>query len=273
MQRLLVLCTAVLMAAIASPTALADAKTDQKLNESKLVFEAFSNLSENSIPTWLLERAYGIVIVPHVIKGAMILGGRGGKGVMSVRNPDGSWSNPVFVTLFGVNFGFQIGVQSTDVVLVLMSKKSVEGIGGGMTTLGGDMSVAAGPLGRAAAATTDSTFQAQVLSYARNEGLFAGIALDGTDIRIDQGSNELAYGVSGILPSQILQGTIATPPAAAVEFVNALTAATKPATAPAATAPTATAPASAEPKAPAATEPAAKTFPMEDQNPGAPPPK
>jgi len=281
MQRLLVLCTTVLMAAFASPAARADAKTDHRLAESRQVFESFTNLTEQSIPSWLLERAYGVIVVPHVIKGAMMLGGRGGKGVMAVRNPDGSWSSPVFVVLGGVNFGFQIGVQATDVVLVLMSKKSIEGIAGGKATLGADASVAAGPLGRTAAATTDTTFEAQVLSYSRNEGLFAGVSLDGSVIRIDDSANELAYGVSGILPSQILQGHIANPPAAAVEFTNALAAATKPATAPAA-APASGAPGATPPPAavtappsgaPAAAEPGAKTFPMEDQNPGAPPPK
>jgi len=119
---------------------------------------------------------------------------------MAVRNPDGTWSNPVFVTLAGVNIGFQIGVQSTDVVLVLMSRMSVEGIAGGKVTLGADASVAAGPMGRSATAATDATFKAQVLSYSRNEGIFAGVALDGTVISVDNSSNVSAYGVSDILP-------------------------------------------------------------------------
>jgi lipid-binding SYLF domain-containing protein len=279
MQRILALCAVLLMFTGFSPAAHADAKTDQRLNEARKVFESFSNLTEQSIPTWMLERAYGIVVVPHVVKVALSLGGRGGRGVMAVRNPDGTWSDPVFVTLAGVNIGFQFGVQSTDVVLVLMSRQSVEGIAGGKVTLGGDASVAAGPLGRAASANTDATFKAQVLSYSRNEGLFAGVALDGSVISIDDSSNATAYGVSGILPSQILEGKAGTAPAAAKEFTAALTAATsksaatapkvaEPAATPAATAP-ATAPASGEP---AAAEPA-KTYPMEDPNPGAPPPK
>ncbi len=260
-----------------SPAALADAKTDQRLNDSRQVFESFSNLTEQSIPTWLLERAYGIVVVPRVVKVALSLGGRGGRGVMAVRNPDGTWSDPVFVTLAGVNIGFQFGVQSSDVVLVLMSRQSVEGIAGGKVTLGGDASVAAGPLGRAASASTDATFKAQVLSYSRNEGLFAGVALDGSVISVDDSSNATAYGVSGILPSQILEGKVASAPAAAKEFTAALAAATSKSAAPApkaaepAATPAVTAPVTA-PTAPAAAEPA-KTYPMEDPNPGAPPPK
>jgi lipid-binding SYLF domain-containing protein len=274
MQRLLVLFTAILATVFANPV-YADAKTDERLNESRKVFEAFSNLSEQSIPTWMLERAYGIVVVPKVIKGAVFLGGRGGKGVMSIRNPDGSWSNPVFLTLAGVNFGFQWGVQATDVVLVLMSRNSVEGIAGGKVTLGAETSVAAGPLGRSAAATTDATFKAQVLSYSRSEGLFAGVALDGSVLSVDDGANEVAYGVSGILPSQILEGRVASAPQAAVDFKAALARATGAAGSAGAGAPAGAPPAAPQAEAqPAAEKTApATTYPMEDPNPGAPPPK
>jgi lipid-binding SYLF domain-containing protein len=277
MQRLLALCAVLLVFTGFSPAAQADAKTDKRLQDSQKVFESFSNLSEQSIPTWLLERAYGIVVVPGVVKVALSLGGRGGRGVMAVRNPDGTWSDPVFVTLAGVNFGFQFGVQSTDVILVLMSRQSVEGIAGGKVTLGADASVAAGPLGRAASANTDATFKAQVLSYSRNEGLFAGVALDGTVIAIDDSSNATAYGVSGILPSQILEGKVASAPPAAQDFKAALARATNAASAAAAPSVPATAPVPAA--SPPATSPAAPadagatTYPMEDPSPGAPPPK
>jgi lipid-binding SYLF domain-containing protein len=193
-----------------------------------------------------------------------------------VRKPDGNWSNPVFVTMGGANFGFQWGVQSTELVLVLMSRQSVEGIAGGKVTLGADASVAAGPLGRSASAATDATFKAQVLGYARNAGLFVGVALDGSVISIDDDSNASAYGVSGILPSQILEGRVANPPPAAREFTAALTRATKPGSAPAAKPPAAAKSPGEDPK-PAPTPPAegdaAKTFPMEDPAPGAPPPQ
>jgi len=252
--------------------AQADSKTDQRLLRSQRVFEAFSDLTEQSIPSWLLERAYGVVVVPGVVKVALTLGGRGGKGVMAVRNPDGTWSAPTFVTLGGVNFGFQFGVQSTDVILVLMSRESVEGIAGGKVTLGADASVAAGPLGRSSAAATDATLSAQVLSYSRASGLFAGVALDGTVIAIDKAANESAYGISGVLASQILEGKVTSVPPAAQEFTAALTRATKAPpsrTAPAAPAVSPTPSATPAPAPP--TEPA-KTYPLEDPNPGAPPP-
>ncbi len=275
MQRIIALLTLVLALALGSGAAIADAKTDKRLENSRKVFESFTDLSEQSVPTWLLERAYGIVVVPQVVKGAVFFGGRGGRGVMSVRNPDGSWSNPVFVTLAGGSWGFQFGVQASDVVLVLMSRKSVEGISGGKVTLGADASVAAGPLGRTASAETDATLKAQVLSYSRSEGLFFGVALDGSVISIDDKSNASAYGVSDILASQILEGKITNPPPGAAEFTAALNRATQAAEAPAApvTLP-GEKPAAAPPPKPAAPKEgeAAKTYPMEDPQPGAPPP-
>jgi lipid-binding SYLF domain-containing protein len=280
MQRFIAFCTALLVFAVASPPAQADAKTDQRLADSTRVFEAFSNLTEQTIPTWLLQRAYGIVVVPHVIKGAFVIGGRGGKGVMAVRNDDGTWSNPVFVTLAGVNVGFQWGVQATDMILVLMSRNSVEGIAGGKVTLGADASVAAGPIGRSAAATTDATFKAQVLSYSRNEGVFAGVAIDGSVISVDDRSNERAYGVADIRPSQIFDGKVTDVPPGARDFSAALTRATNavstPAVEPSPAPPTSTSP-EVPTEAPSAATPApspsATTYPMEDPSPGAPPPK
>lgn len=271
MQRVFALLLASLALALGSVGAQASSSTDKRLEESRKVFESFSFLTEQAIPTWLLERAYGVVVVPRVIKGALGFGGRFGSGVMAVRNPDGSWSNPVFVRLAGGNVGFQIGVQSTDLVLVLMSRKSVEGIAGGKFTLGADASVAAGPIGRSAAAATDATLSAQILAYARNEGIFAGVAIDGSVIAIDDKANASAYGVSGILASQILAGKVASAPLAAQAFTDSLTRATSGAT----TSPAKSAPAA--PEQPAAPQPpateGARTFPMEDPAPGAPPPQ
>jgi lipid-binding SYLF domain-containing protein len=268
MPRIQALLAAIALAVV-SPGVNADGKTEQRLDESKKVFESFSDLSEQAIPFWLLERAYGVVVVPDVIRGALFVGGRGGKGVLAVRDANGTWSNPVFVTLAGASVGFQWGVQSTDLVLVLMSRKSVEGIAGGKVTLGADASVAAGPIGRSAAAATDATLKAQVLAYARNEGLFAGVALDGSVISIDDKANAASYSVPGILASQILEGTAGQPTTAAVAFTAALAKATS---ATAAT-PAAAAPTTPAPNPPPANREDAKTFPLEDPAPGAPPPQ
>jgi lipid-binding SYLF domain-containing protein len=278
MNRLLAPFLAVVLAValVAPAPSFADSRTDARLAQSQRVFEAFSDLTEQAIPTWLLERAYGIVVVPQVVKAALFLGGRGGKGVMAVRNPDGTWSPPAFVTLGGVNYGLQFGVQATDVILVLMSRESVEGIAGGKVTLGADASVAAGPLGRSSAAATDATLSAQVLSYSRSSGLFAGVALDGSIIAIDYKSNEAAYGIADVLASQVLEGKVPRVPEAAESFRMALTRATagggaKAAVAPAPATETA-APTPVEPATPPASGPA-QTYPLEDPNPGAPPPE
>jgi lipid-binding SYLF domain-containing protein len=272
MKRFFGSCLTLLMAvALVAPMPLhADTKTTQRLEQSQKVLEAFSDLSEQTIPTWLLERAYGIVVVPQVVKAALMLGGRGGKGVMAVRNPDGSWSSPVFVTLGGINFGLQFGVQATDVVLVLMSRQSVEGISGGKVTLGADASVAAGPIGRSSAAATDATLSAQVLSYSRNSGLFAGVALDGSVLSIDRKANETAYGISGVLASQILEGKVASP-GEAQAFTAALARATSAQPASTSPAPGAAPVAPATPAQPAPANEPAQTYPMEDPNPGTPP--
>jgi lipid-binding SYLF domain-containing protein len=194
---------------------------------------------------------------------------------MAVRNPDGNWSNPVFVTLAGGSWGFQFGVQSSDVVLVLMSRQSVEGISGGKVTLGADASVAAGPLGRSASANTDASFKAQVLSYSRSEGMFFGVALDGSVISVDDKYDWSAYDQADLYASDILEGKAKTVPPAAKEFTAALNRATQAATA--STEPAKPA-ATTKPATPAAAPPAekegdaAKTLPMEDPEPGAPPP-
>jgi lipid-binding SYLF domain-containing protein len=273
MQRVLPLIAAMLLG-LAPLAVHADAKTDERLANARQVFETFVDIREQMIPTWLMERAYGIVVVPRVIKGALIIGGRGGKGVFAVRNPDGSWSDPVFITLAGVNVGFQWGVQSTDVILVLTSRKSVEGIADGKVTLGADAAVAAGPVGRQAAATTDATFNAQVLSYSRSEGMFAGVALDGSVLSIDDRANESAYGMEDIRASQILEGQAVAPPAA-LEFKAALERATVAVAGSAVPTPTVPAGVPAAPPAapPQTPEAGAETFPLEDPEPGAPPPE
>jgi len=163
-------------------------------------------------------------------------------------------------------------VQSTDVVFVLMSRKSVEGIADGKVTLGADASVAAGPVGRSAAATTDATLNAQVLSYSRSEGLFAGVALDGSVLSIDDNANASAYGMVDIRASQILEGQVATAPEAAQQFKAALTRATQASAGSAAPSPGV--PPAAEPTPqPTPAPEGAETFPMEDPAPGAPPPE
>src|SRR5262252_6966936 len=163
----------------------AQAREEGRLLMASQVLEELRGSRDQAIPERLLERAYGILVIPDLTKVAFFAGGRRGHGVMVVRDPQGRFTSPVFVTMTGGSFGWQWGVQSADIVLVFTTPKGIEGINGGKVTLGADASVAAGPVGRQAEAATDASFKAEVYSYSRSRGVFAGIALDGTAITID----------------------------------------------------------------------------------------
>lgn len=246
---------------------------------STRVLTELLQMPEQNIPTWLLERAHAVAVIPTVIKVGLGIGGRRGKGVLVVRKDNGSWSNPVFVNLTGGSFGFQVGVQSTDVVLVFTSRQSIEGIVGGKVTLGADASVAAGPVGRQSSAATDIGLTAQVYSYSRASGLFAGVALDGSALTIDHRSNESFYGRPGVLASDIIRSDAPPAPAPAQDFIAAIqrsstgmsASASARGNAAGGTPPPATAPAQTAPQA--GQEGALTTYPMEDSTPGQEPPE
>lgn len=243
---------------------------------STQVLSELMRMPEQNIPTWLMERAYAVAVIPTVIKVGLGIGGRRGKGVLVIRKDTGQWSNPIFINLTGGSFGFQVGVQSTDVVLVFTSKQSIEGIVGGKVTLGADASVAAGPIGRQSSAATDIGLTAQVYSYSRASGLFAGVALDGSAITIDGSSNESFYKKPGILASEIIRSDAPAAPPPADQFIAAIQRSASGAVpaAPSAAPPAATTetPAStADSSSPA--NGGVQTYPMEDANPGQEPPK
>src|SRR5688500_8892822 len=203
-------------------SAMAGERQDARLLTSTHVLSELMSMPEQNIPTWLMERAYAVAVIPTVIKVGLGIGGRRGKGVLVVRKDNGSWSNPIFVNLTGGSFGFQVGVQSADVVLVFTSKQSIEGIVGGKVTLGADASVAAGPIGRQSSAATDIGLTAQVYSYSRASGLFAGVALDGSAITIDSASNESFYKKAEILASEIIRSDAPAAPVPADQFIAAV---------------------------------------------------
>jgi lipid-binding SYLF domain-containing protein len=232
-------------------------------------------MPEQNIPTWLLERAYAVAVIPSVIKVGLGIGGRRGKGVLVVRKDTGQWSNPIFINLTGGSFGFQVGVQSTDVVLVFTSKQSIEGIVGGKVTLGADASVAAGPIGRQSSAATDIGLTAQVYSYSRASGLFAGVALDGSAITIDGSSNESFYKKPGILASEIIRADAPAAPPPADQFLAAIQRSATGGVPAAAN----SSPPAAQTETPASTASSSapanegvQTYPMEDPQPGQEPP-
>jgi lipid-binding SYLF domain-containing protein len=257
--------------------AQAGPRQDARLATAAQVLDELKQTPDQNVPGWLLDRAYAVAVVPGVIKVGLTIGGRYGKGAMAVRREDGSWSNPVFINLAGGSFGFQIGVQSTDIVLVFMSRASIEGIVGGKVTLGADASVAAGPVGRQTSAATDIGFTAQVYSYSRASGLFAGVALDGSALTIDRSSNEDFYGRQGIMASDIIAAGTPEAPEPGQKFLAALKRSTPVAQASPAAQPAgpagnpAAVPSTTTPVRPAGSG-SLTTFPLEDAHPGAEPP-
>jgi lipid-binding SYLF domain-containing protein len=173
---------AALTLAVQQP-ALAQAREEAKLLVAAEVLDELRAQRDQRIPERLLQRAYGVAVIPSVAKVAFVLGGRRGSGVLVVRDSRGRFTNPMFVNLTGGSVGWQIGAQETDIVLVFTTQRGVEGIADGKLTLGAGASVAAGPVGRQAEAAAG--VNAEVFSYSRARGLFAGVALDGTAITMD----------------------------------------------------------------------------------------
>lgn len=201
-------------------------REETRVADATDVVDQLLRIPEQSIPPSLLSRAYAIAVVPNVIKVGFGLGARRGKGILVVRQEDKSWSNPAFITLTGGSLGWQIGAQSTDVVLVFKTRKGVEGIANGKLTLGADAAVAAGPVGRQGAVATDVRFQSEVFSYSRSRGLFAGVSLEGAGVTMDRKANAAFYGSSSITPEQIFSSSGNLAPAVANNFVQVLTAQT-----------------------------------------------
>ncbi|MBS1530202.1 MAG: lipid-binding SYLF domain-containing protein [Bacteroidetes bacterium] len=170
-----------------------ESKETERLHEAANVLKEFDKMKE-SIPHDLISEYKGIVIIPSMINAGIGIGGKRGKGVAIVKLDDGSWSDPVFVTLTGGSIGPQIGVQAVDLVLVFRHKGALTKVKNGDVTIGGDISAAAGPVGRSTSANTDYQFRAEVYSYSRSRGLFAGISLNGTSLAIDKAANRAYYG-------------------------------------------------------------------------------
>ena len=218
------LTAALLAITIAATAATANAATreEKRVGDASDVLEQLLRIPEKSIPPSLLSRAYAIAVIPNVVKAAFGLGARRGKGILVVRQGDDSWSNPAFVTITGGSVGWQIGAQSTDIILVFKTRKGVEGIENGRLTLGADASVAAGPVGRHTEVATDWKFKAEVYSYSRSRGLFAGVALEGAGVTMDRKANAAFYGSSAMTPEKIFASSPNIAPDVANTFVQFL---------------------------------------------------
>jgi lipid-binding SYLF domain-containing protein len=161
---------------------------------------------EEKLPASLLSKCEGIAIFPGVIKAAYGIGGQYGRGLVVLKSGANGWTSPVFVSLIGGSVGWQIGVEKADIILVFRTRKGIDNIVAGKLTLGAGASISAGPLGRSAEAATDLSLEAEILSYSKSKGLFAGISLKGATIQVDRDANSAFYGRGDVTPQEIFSG-------------------------------------------------------------------
>ena len=195
-----------------------------RIKESGDVLKQILDMPDNGIPKSVLNQARCVIVLPSVRKLAVGIGGSFGRGVMSCRagaSYNGPWSAPVMMVSGGGNIGFQIGAEATDFVIIVMNDQGAKSMrGSNKVKLGADASIAAGPVGRTAAASTNASMQAQMLSYSRSRGIFAGVSLSGATLRPDSGANESLYG-RAISPQEIIDGKVPMP-AEAQELISQL---------------------------------------------------
>jgi SH3 domain-containing YSC84-like protein 1 len=188
-----------------------------RIDQAKVVLDEIMGAQDRTIPMDILHAATCVAVVPGLVKGAFVFGAQYGQGVVTCRTGHG-WSGPVFIRMAGGSFGFQIGGQSTDLVLVAVNNRGFQDLLKNKFKIGGDASAAAGPVGRAGQASTDWKMNAELLSYSRNKGLFAGIDLDGTSVTQNYDDTETYYGAPETFEN-VLRGNVAVP-AGAVTFVR-----------------------------------------------------
>ncbi len=179
------------------------------------------SIPESSIPPKLLRNAKAIAIIPNVIKVGFFVGGRFGRGVLSIKQKNGRWSAPCFINLTGGSIGWQIGAQSSNIILVFKNRSGIAGIVGGKFTLGADASVAVGPVGRNAMAGTDAGFNAEIYSYSRSKGLFLGVSLAGSSLSVNNSYNANYYN-KNVYPTDIFKGYRIRIPRSGRVFINTI---------------------------------------------------
>ena len=211
----LIVMTAMAITPLLTPLLAMDKESAKRLDESAAVFSEVMATPDKGIPQEMLENAHCIVIVPGLKTGAFIFGGKYGKGYLSCRNKTGSgWSAPGTVRIEGGSVGFQIGGSQTDLIMLVMNERGADKLLSSKFTLGAEGSVAAGPVGRTATAQTDAQMHAEILSWSRSQGLFAGLALEGATLRQDLDDNATLYGKK-LENRQIVTSGVRAPKAAA----------------------------------------------------------
>lgn len=194
-------------------------KEEERLADSRAVYQ---ELVASEVPKELQEKCTCVAVIPGVVKGALGFGGRHGKGVLSCRDTSGTWSPPIFLTLSGGSFGLQIGVEKADVVLFFMNEKGARSLVESKFTLSGKAGVAAGPVGRTGEAATDIKLNAEIYSYAKSKGLFAGISLEGSRLAPDNDSLKRFYGSSAEPEAVLFQQKVPSRPASIQPFLSTL---------------------------------------------------
>ena len=192
----------------------AEAQEDevQRINDSIAVLGEIMNAGDEAIPSAILEKAEGIAVFPSLLKGGFIIGAQYGNGILSARDPKTrEWSSPAFLRITGGSFGAQIGGQAVDLVLIVQNRRGLEQLVRNQFKIGADASVAAGPVGRDASASTDIQLRAQILSYSRSRGLFAGVSINGTTIRQDRDANDRFYGLGYRTGQIVFEGRAGSP--------------------------------------------------------------
>jgi SH3 domain-containing YSC84-like protein 1 len=222
MRYILALSSALLLtsAGVAATPDLTSSETE-RLDHATRVVREFRAAPDKGIPENLWTRADCVIVIPNLKKGAFIVGGEFGKGVMSCRTGATGWSAPIFVELQKGSAGLQIGAEQADIVLLMMNRDGVDKLLSDKVNLGADASVAAGPVGRTASASTDAQLKAGILAYSRAEGAFAGINISGGVLRPDKSANERAYGAA-TAPRDVLFKAGVPVPTAAQAFVRTL---------------------------------------------------
>ena len=212
------------LVALASVVPAQQVESDEarRLRDSIAILDEVMAARDNSIPQSILDKAQGIAVFPSTVKAGFIFGGMRGRGILSARR-DGTWTAPIFMTLTGGSFGLQIGGQATDVVLVIMNERGVETLVRSQFKLGADAWVAAGPVGRDAQAGTDLQMRAEILSYSRARGLFAGLSINGSTVRADDDAIERFYGTRLDPVQVVLNKATVTAPAPVPDWIAALT--------------------------------------------------
>jgi lipid-binding SYLF domain-containing protein len=223
MRKALSVLVAIALAGFPLTTIAADTKETERLGNCGTVLEEILNVPDN-IPISLLEKAECVIVIPSVVKAAIGIGGSYGRGAMTCRSGqqfEGKWSAPTMIALEGGSFGFQLGGQATDFVILVMNPRGADAILHSKVKLGADVAAAAGPKGRDVAADTDVTLRAEMLTYSRSRGLFAGVSLEGSTLRPDNDANEAIYGKK-IAAEDIVRKNVAQVPASAHKLIDLL---------------------------------------------------